>query len=273
MRTYIKLVTSQLAEKWIDEANAKNPRKVISWANVERIAKAMEMGRWVLTHQGIAFDKYGNLVDGQHRLLAIIQTGISCTMLITEGVDCEAIPEMDQGQKRNNSTMLQVDSRHADTIAFLARIIFNLKASRYDLERVRDIVISDSEKLIQVCGSTRKGLTTSVVKSAFLYYKQKYNSGPIDHTFTQYRDFVLLDLSRIETVTRVSPALRSVHQRLTGQSAANQSKKALQITAYQTFAYVLTALKFPAKTTVNGANLELCTAECREFYKNILGDK
>jgi len=33
-------------------------------------AEAMRRGEWMVTHQGIAFDTQGVLVDGQHRLAA-----------------------------------------------------------------------------------------------------------------------------------------------------------------------------------------------------------
>ena len=38
------------------------------------IARDMKAGHWRLTHQGIAFDPAGVLIDGQHRLWAIVES-------------------------------------------------------------------------------------------------------------------------------------------------------------------------------------------------------
>lgn len=40
---------------------------------VKGFAEAMSRGEWMVTHQGIAFSSAGVLVDGQHRLAAVIE--------------------------------------------------------------------------------------------------------------------------------------------------------------------------------------------------------
>jgi hypothetical protein len=68
----IVLVTLEIAAQWLDR-NPQNRRIVQS--RVSFYAAQMQAGSWKLTHQGIAFDEYGNLVDGQHRLYAVILSG------------------------------------------------------------------------------------------------------------------------------------------------------------------------------------------------------
>ncbi len=46
----------------------------------------MRKGHWAVTHQGIAFDTNGNLIDGQHRLEAIRISGVSVKIMVTTGV-------------------------------------------------------------------------------------------------------------------------------------------------------------------------------------------
>jgi hypothetical protein len=45
----------------------------------------MANSRWLLTHQGICLAADGTLLDGQHRLLAIIQSNCSIEMMVTTG--------------------------------------------------------------------------------------------------------------------------------------------------------------------------------------------
>jgi hypothetical protein len=61
----IVVVTPELASKWLAR-NKKNRR--VYQGRVALYASQMASGEWHLTHQGIAFDELGNLVDGQHRL-------------------------------------------------------------------------------------------------------------------------------------------------------------------------------------------------------------
>ena len=58
-------ITPTMALNWLEHANTNN-RKIIE-AYVKKLARDMKAGRWRLTHEGIAFDPHGVLLDGQHR--------------------------------------------------------------------------------------------------------------------------------------------------------------------------------------------------------------
>lgn len=49
----------------------------VDWAKVREIARDIEAGRWRLNNHLLGFDGKGRLVDGQHRLHAIVQAGIA----------------------------------------------------------------------------------------------------------------------------------------------------------------------------------------------------
>ena len=69
--------------------------------SVLALAADMREGRWIPTHQGIAFDKSGKLIDGQHRMLAVIESGVTVRMLVTQGLDEEAMSAIDIGRARD----------------------------------------------------------------------------------------------------------------------------------------------------------------------------
>lgn len=69
-------VSPNVAQAWLATRNELN--RTISEGPVQKYASDMSEGRWSLTHQCIAFDSLGNLIDGQHRLSAVIQSG--CTI-------------------------------------------------------------------------------------------------------------------------------------------------------------------------------------------------
>lgn len=85
---------------------------------VKRWAQLMLSGDWKTTHQGIAFDEKGKLVDGGHRLRAIIlasqtKPDISVRMAVARGLTPEAAMTLDTGRKRSPGdymTMLGVSN-------------------------------------------------------------------------------------------------------------------------------------------------------------------
>jgi hypothetical protein len=269
MKTQIIRVTPEQAKEWIENANFNNPRKIINWTNVIRFAEIMRSGKWTTTHQGIAFDTFGNLVDGQHRLLAIIKSGFAVYLMVTTGVSPDSVPDMDQGSKRNVATILDIDKRPAEIINFLAGIVIAQRPTRYDLEKMSSLVLDDSKRLIEVCGSTRQKISTSPVKAAFVFFEQKYGGRDCFH---QYRDYVLLDLRKLETVQCVTTSLRALHQRLTGQNGRKRERDIVETTPKQVFAYALYALKNPTKN-LNSVNVEYLLSECRDFYRGLISSQ
>jgi hypothetical protein len=80
----IENITPEMAEKFL-ESNVSN-RKIRQHL-VNTYAEDMKKGRWAFTHQGIAIDSKGELVDGQHRLKAIIDSGVAVKMVVARNVD------------------------------------------------------------------------------------------------------------------------------------------------------------------------------------------
>jgi hypothetical protein len=80
MYTVTENITPELARFYLK--NNRNNRPISADA-VKTLAFDMLKGRFVTTEQGIAFDENMNLVDGQHRLHAIVQSGCAQTMRVT----------------------------------------------------------------------------------------------------------------------------------------------------------------------------------------------
>lgn len=100
--TVVMLVTPEQAQAWL-EGNVHN--RTVRDSKVEQYGRDMVAGRWMLTHQGIAFDKAGTMIDGQHRLFAIMNTGVSVRMMVTYNAEMETQAVIDGGLIR---TMVDV---------------------------------------------------------------------------------------------------------------------------------------------------------------------
>jgi len=113
-------LTPEQALRWL-EANTHN--RPVNEAHVKRLARDIRAGRWRLTHQGIAFDTDGLLVDGQHRLWAVSEAGTPITTRVFFNEPPENRHVLDSGQRRSNLDILnltgqvgEVTNRHLATL-------------------------------------------------------------------------------------------------------------------------------------------------------------
>lgn len=134
MRSESILVSPELAKEWLSRS-AGNPRYgqegKVNRSVVTKYASDMKKGRWQLTHQGIAFNEDGALVDGHHRLRAVIESGVPVMMYVTYGVSDEA-SLLDVGYSRTPSQIMAY-SLHADKAIASSNIISIAKLHMYFL--------------------------------------------------------------------------------------------------------------------------------------------
>ena len=97
MRT-IAVHLTPAAAKILLERNIHNRK--ISETVVQKYAAEIKAGEWRLTPGGIGFDDHGILVDGQHRLQAIIRANRSAPMLITLGLPTAGQEKVDRHRRR-----------------------------------------------------------------------------------------------------------------------------------------------------------------------------
>jgi hypothetical protein len=67
--------------------------------HVDYLSELMKNGSWKQNGETIKFDKNGFLIDGQHRLLAIIKANCSYEIGVVENLEDEALMYIDVGQK------------------------------------------------------------------------------------------------------------------------------------------------------------------------------
>jgi len=96
-RAQYRLITPEYAQERLN--NNPNNRRM-SPKHVNRYKRDILSGQFLTTHQGIAIDINGQLQDGQHRLQAIVETGISITMLVVTGLPQSSMAVIDTGVNR-----------------------------------------------------------------------------------------------------------------------------------------------------------------------------
>lgn len=84
------------------------PNRKLNQRAVARYTHAMKSGGWRLTHQGIAFDENGKMIDGQHRLTAIIASGKTVQMNVSRYSANAPMAVLDSGASRTVSDRVQI---------------------------------------------------------------------------------------------------------------------------------------------------------------------
>ena len=102
------LITPEMARRWLADGNVANRHLVLSYC--ERLARDMKEGRWILTHEGIAFDPQGRLLDGQHRLRGIVIADVAVEMFVWLNVTPKALLAINTGRKRTLTDSLLLSS-------------------------------------------------------------------------------------------------------------------------------------------------------------------
>jgi len=113
MNTKLTTVTPAMAAEML-KRNTGNRK--IRMAHVNRLKAEILGGRWLVTHQGIAFAEDDSLLDGQHRLMAIEAAGKSVQILVTTGVqkhhngdlNINAMDVIDCGKSRSTTDQLHL---------------------------------------------------------------------------------------------------------------------------------------------------------------------
>lgn len=116
IRVEVVTVTPELAKRWLEKVH---PNRKISWPRVEAMSHDILNGKFVLTHQGICFDADGLLVDGQHRLSAIVAAKVSAELIVFHHPAAKIDDPVDRGRPRSIAMTLNLHDRDAAALNVL----------------------------------------------------------------------------------------------------------------------------------------------------------
>lgn len=94
----IETVTPEIAARLLGTMNGNRPLKQ---RIVQRYAREMIAGKWAVNGEAIKVTAAGRLIDGQHRLNAVLMAKVPVKMCVVRGVDDAAIITLDTGVGRS----------------------------------------------------------------------------------------------------------------------------------------------------------------------------
>ena len=109
LKTKVKIITPALAKELLERTQAAGVlNRKASPRTVEIYANEMRSNRWKLNSESIKLDENGYILDGQHRLMACVQSGCPFQTVVNTGVARETFDTIDCGRVRTGTQVLQM---------------------------------------------------------------------------------------------------------------------------------------------------------------------
>lgn len=175
MKMQFVTITPAKAEEILQNNHAN---RSISRKTVEAYARDIENGKWKAnTGTAISISKNGELLDGQHRLMAIIASGIDVPMWVCFGCDTEGVYDRNRGRSvRDQLNMSRCDlpsvMRNNSFLGMIRYItVGNGKITAGDVESYIDNHFEELSKFVDlgVFATTKAKITICTVYVA-LYW-------------------------------------------------------------------------------------------------------
>jgi hypothetical protein len=223
----IETITPERAGEYL-AANRGN-RNIVQ-SHVAAMARDIANGQWMFNAQPICFSRGGRLLNGQHRLSAVLEAGQPIEVMVMRGLPEEAFETFDkQAKKAPAVDELFEDFGDKALISATAVLLWRLEMkpvgqpnARPTASEVREVIVKHPE-LMQLRGFARKmvryGRSSAMVYAAhrvlrddpvlgqvFLDRLETAANLPAGHVILRLRDR-LLDLRKADQVTQIDEIL------------------------------------------------------------------
>lgn len=184
MNYYTQNVTPDLARTLL-ESNTVNRK--LSQRNISSLAKQIQMGNFKETGDTIKISKTGRLLDGQHRLKAIILANQAVDLSFCAGLDDNIFDVLDTGKSRSAADVLSVTGvKNPGDLSSAARHLMSIKSGKqsksifFSNKQILDFIESTPElvecvRLIHSDNKKFKVIPTAGMAALYFVFKELHH--------------------------------------------------------------------------------------------------
>lgn len=183
-------ITPELAAIFLETCHFDKNRKVSKYT-VAKYAKKMQQGQWGACSP-ITFSNQDHLIDGQHRLEAVVKAGVPVSFPVILGMPEETAANFDRGRRRTITDVSHVAGldwvldKHAATARWMCAVNINIPGKkRFEAPTLETEVLlpilsqyrDGIEFAVKTAGAARElSLSTilSVIAKAYYVYPEKH---------------------------------------------------------------------------------------------------
>ena len=137
---------------------------------LDRMVRSMTNGLWMFTHQGIAFDWNDDLLDGQHRLQAIVKSDRGQWMIVVHDLNPDIMPVIDGVQKRGAGDALRwAGFTNANDLAAMAKIVISFDGGVMKTSTSARLLDIPAEEILEWAEMNGESATDAVTLARRIY--------------------------------------------------------------------------------------------------------
>jgi hypothetical protein len=152
--SFTKDITPEMA-KYILNFHNKDNRK-IDKSQVRKIANSILIDGWLEDGQPLTFNVEGNITEAQHRLLSIIETGMTVRMIVVIGVDTGCFTKCAAAKPRKAEDEIQRKDKTAtqSEVSTLRQLLLRRQGDKLTIQNAIDmwvkwrLVVREGRKLV-----------------------------------------------------------------------------------------------------------------------------
>lgn len=215
MHARVISVSPDMAQRMLDSSVGN---RKIRQAAVQTYLSDMKDGRWRLTHQGVAMDTNGHLIDGHHRLEALVRFGRPLKMFVVYNVPTDGKMNIDTNRVRSVSDILKfmnVEQRDSGKVTAVARCIEHLPSTMkrmppYSTEQCIRLLEFHKDAILYAhdafgYGSGMCAGAKAALAKAYYYYLDRGNVERLDEFCASFR---AMTIRNAETDSAVPTLIR-----------------------------------------------------------------
>lgn len=169
-------ITPELAEILLKHNNKNRSLRI---KKVMFYAEEMKNGNWKMNGENLIFSRpdegkrFGQILSGQHRLMAVIQSEKTIQFGITYGVDIEYFSTIDNGIKRSPSDILDIEGyKYSKIIAAGIKEFISRKKGYFSSSLLKGNQEMGNETVLEIAESYPKEYLYNIATIVNAYYKQ-----------------------------------------------------------------------------------------------------
>lgn len=145
MRYDIEVITPEIAAEMLKK-NTGN--RVISSPHLDFLIHQMKNGKWKNSGDPIRIARNGRILDGQHRLSAVIKSEVTIEALVIRDMEEEVFDVIDTGKMRCAGDVLTIAGiLNGRSVAAISKGFLLYRRGYYTLDNVKDAKLSHADVL------------------------------------------------------------------------------------------------------------------------------
>lgn len=233
----VETITPAKAKEYLDKSGGN---RNISKPVVESYAASMRAGKWLLNGEAITFDIDGVLLNGHHRLHAVILAQVPIKTFVTRGVEHECFTTYDCGRHRTVGQLIGMQGIKnynivASAVSLASRLVNGYRVSEgsgaKDMRKSNSDMIDffnhDRDFFVEI-GQIVRSVTSNVriiegsIIGGSIYYLVRIGGYDLDYIINFFRQLCSLDSSENKSIDLF-------RKRLIQNSASSTSKMPRQL--------------------------------------------